>query len=209
MYFHPVRTEKINENVFVINSVIVNFYIYTNGKDSICFDCGTSGISARRGLEKVNINPESILAVFLTHSDYDHVGGLSPFKNAAVFLSQKEEEMINGKTPRLFLIKHNKIKRKDYKLLNDDETIMIGNIKVKAISTPGHTKGSMSYLVDDKILIIGDTLLVRKGRIIPFNTIQNMDSKTQIKSIEKIKRINGVEMICTGHSGYLITSKRV
>lgn len=203
MYLHPVGTEKINENVFVINSKMVNFYVYTNGEDSICFDSGTSKIAASRGLEKANINADKILAVFLTHSDYDHVNGVGVFKNADVYLSANEEQMINGKTARSLFLKHNTITRKDYKLLNDNDVIQIGNIKVKAITTPGHTPGSMSYVVDDKILIAGDTLLVRNGNIIPFNRIQNMNSKTQMESIEKLKQIKGIKMICTGHSGYL------
>jgi glyoxylase-like metal-dependent hydrolase (beta-lactamase superfamily II)/rhodanese-related sulfurtransferase len=42
--------------------------------------------------------------------------------------------------------------------LRDGETITIGSIRIHAIHTPGHTLESMSYLVDGRTLLTGDTL---------------------------------------------------
>jgi glyoxylase-like metal-dependent hydrolase (beta-lactamase superfamily II) len=43
-------------------------------------------------------------------------------------------------------------------LLADGEEFMIGNLKAKAIHTPGHTPADMAYLIDG-VLFTGDTLL--------------------------------------------------
>lgn len=201
MYFHPIGTQKINDNIFAVNSTMVNFYIYTDGKDTICFDSGINRLFSNIGLKRININPDSVSKLFLTHSDYDHTGGLGLFKNADIYLSADEEQMINGKTPRM-LLKYNSIKR-SYTLLKDNDIVNIGSIKVRAITTPGHTPGSMSYLVNDTVLFAGDTLLVRGGKVIPFNSFQNMDTKTQKESIKKLMEIKGISLICTGHSGYM------
>jgi sulfur dioxygenase len=50
--------------------------------------------------------------------------------------------------------------------LNDNDTISIGSITLKAYSTPGHTSGCMCYHLEctdstDSMVFTGDTLLIR------------------------------------------------
>ena len=45
-------------------------------------------------------------------------------------------------------------------VVNDGDTINIGNIPMKVIYTPGHTSDSICLLVDNKKLLTGDTLFV-------------------------------------------------
>ena len=67
--------------------------------------------------------------------------------------------------------------------LEDKEEIKIGDLKLQALYTPGHTDDSYSFLLDDKIFT-GDTLLIRgTGR----TDFQNGNSEEQYKSLfEKI-----------------------
>lgn len=44
--------------------------------------------------------------------------------------------------------------------IKDGEELEFGQFKIKAISTPGHTNGCTSYLIEDMVFT-GDTLLVR------------------------------------------------
>ena len=44
--------------------------------------------------------------------------------------------------------------------LTDGDDLKLGNYTIKALATPGHTSGCMSYHVDDKVFT-GDTLLIR------------------------------------------------
>ena len=46
------------------------------------------------------------------------------------------------------------------KFVKDGDEFTIGNTKIKALTTPGHTEGGMCYLVEDK-LFSGDTLFQR------------------------------------------------
>ena len=60
-----------------------------------------------------------------------------------------------------------------------EEIITIGSAKVKAISTPGHTIGSMSYLLNDNTLFVGDTIDLKKDRATAGSHFMNMDTKIQ------------------------------
>lgn len=202
MFFKPIKTQKITENVYAVRTIISNFYIYTDGKNTVCFDTGYIPTIIKRELAKINIKADSISHIFLTHSDYDHVGGIKVVESGQVYISADEEKMITFKKPRLLIIFNKRIKR-PYKMLKDGDVTYIGNIKVKAITTPGHTPGSMTYLVNDNILFTGDTLAIQNGRIKPFFFVQNMNTSLQKESIEKILKIDNIKLICTGHTGYL------
>lgn len=45
--------------------------------------------------------------------------------------------------------------------IEDDETITVGKIVVRAISTPGHTDSHMAYLANNTYLLTGDALFIR------------------------------------------------
>src|SRR4030095_803507 len=48
----------------------------------------------------------------------------------------------------------------DFIPVNETTIFQIGNTKIKAIQTPGHTLESLCYLVNDKVLLTGDTLFI-------------------------------------------------
>ena len=52
-------------------------------------------------LEKLNINPDKVVAVLLTHTDMDHVAGLPLFKNAKIYLAREEVKMLNGDAQKI------------------------------------------------------------------------------------------------------------
>ena len=202
MFFKPIKTQQLTENVYAVRTLISNFYIYTDGENVICFDTGYVPLIIKKELRKINVKTESISHIFLTHSDYDHVGGVKSFKQGQVYISCDEEKMITYKKPRVLFVFNRRIKR-NYKLLKDGEVVYAGKIKVKAITTPGHTPGSMSYLVNDSILFAGDTLTIRNGQIKPFFRLQNMNTSMQKESIKKLSKVDNIKLICTGHTGYL------
>jgi hydroxyacylglutathione hydrolase len=198
---NTIETKEIVDNIFSIRDSFVNMFLMRDSDQYVAIDAGNNSDNVLKELKKLGISPDKIIAVILTHTDGDHVGALKLFKNAKIYLSRPEEQMINGQKSK-FLFFGNSIYTKEYSLLDDQQILAIGNIKIKGILTPGHTSGSMCYLINDKYLFTGDALSLKSGRIGKFNEFFNMDTKTAIQSIGKITNIPDVEYIFTAHYGY-------
>jgi glyoxylase-like metal-dependent hydrolase (beta-lactamase superfamily II) len=78
-----------------------------SGDGIVCFDTGINGLLTRMGFKQLGLDPCRVSHVFLTHSDYDHMGGVKEFRNAQVYLSKQEEPMVTGGKTRLLYIKRN------------------------------------------------------------------------------------------------------
>jgi glyoxylase-like metal-dependent hydrolase (beta-lactamase superfamily II) len=197
----------IADNVYEIKSRAVSMFVYTAAEPPICFDTGISEDDVKRGFDTLGFKPEHVKYVFLTHTDRDHVGGLNLFKNADVYLSIDEEQMIDRTTPRFLGFVHNPPLMKTYTLLKNGDIVQAGETKIEAVATPGHTPGSMSYVVNSSILFVGDTLTLRDGKVRHFSKrhlrdLTHMDIATQTKSIKKLAQLKNISLMATAHTGF-------
>jgi glyoxylase-like metal-dependent hydrolase (beta-lactamase superfamily II) len=202
MLISPAETGKISDNLYAVRDGTVNFFVYKSGEDVICIDSGFRKNRINSGLDTLGIDPRKITHLFLTHSDRDHAGGLGLFPKAKIYLSADEEPLITGEKARMLGIIHNQQIKKSHNLLNDNDIISVGLTKIRAIATPGHTPGSMSFLVNGSILFVGDAFKLLDGKVRPpRSNIFNMDTKLQEESIRKLAALDNVLLACTAHTG--------
>lgn len=194
--------ETVAKDLFRFNFGFVSMYFIRDGKTGLCVDAGMRPAQVMAGFLELGIDCGSVEAVFLTHSDRDHTGGQGLFSNARIFLAADEEQMISGKTARFLGMVRNKSFPGPITFLRDGEIVTIGNRSVEAISTPGHTPGSMSFLIDGRWLFVGDALDLREGRVALTRTMMTMDKAQQKESVRKLAGRDGVEMMLTAHSGF-------
>lgn len=82
-------------------------------------------------------------------------------------------------------------------LVNDGDSLALGNLAIKVLHTPGHTPGCVSYLIEDAAFI-GDTLFMPD-----YGTARcdfpGGDARTLYQSIQKILSLPAKTRLFTGH----------
>ena len=198
---HPESTGYLTDRLIAVQTTNVNFFLYKCAPYLICIDTGYGKSLIRRELRRLRIDPASVTHLFLTHSDFDHADGVSLFSNARVYLSSAEAPLITRGQARVVWLLHNKPIQREIELLEDDQIVTVGETMIRAIAVPGHTPGSMAYLINNSILFSGDAFKLVHGRARALRWVWHMDRDGQAQSIRKLARLEGVQLACTGHSG--------
>lgn len=203
----------------VISQVgIANIILLVNGSESVLIDTGKKGHlqDFRNLLSKNNLNFGDIKLIILTHTHYDHTGNLTELVNlsGAKVLVHKNEFIslktgfikipkgISFKTwfislaARIISPKHASPKPFTADLINENEfSLNEFGIDGKVISTPGHTSGSQSVLLNNT-LISGDTFInLPNGTIFP-HFVEN--PKVLLQTWQHLFDM-GIEKIYPGH----------
>jgi glyoxylase-like metal-dependent hydrolase (beta-lactamase superfamily II) len=194
-----LETQEVVSNVFAIQDKFVNMFVLKGTDGYITFDAGMNAKHIAQELATLNIEPQQVQAIFLTHSDSDHIAAIGLFPNATLYLSKDEEQMVNGQTPR-FAVIGNRLKY-PYTLFEAGQPMTVAGITVEGVSAPGHTPGSMSYLVNGNLLFVGDTMSLQDGKADIFNDFFNMDSDRQRESIKLLAGLTGIDSVFTAHYG--------
>lgn len=176
----------------VVGDLQVNCYLLSTEQGTVAIDPGDD-------YERICAYGKKITAVLLTHGHFDHTGAVERLRKdgAQVYIAKEDECMLSDgylslATP--FGFPFNKTGADA--IVEDGDSFVLCGMNVTVIKTPGHTAGSVCYLIDG-ILFSGDTLFAQSiGRCdFPggdFNTIE--------KSIkEKIYTLPEDTVVYSGH----------
>lgn len=118
-----------------------------------------------KALAQIDLKPEDIDIVIITHLHFDHAANVSLFPNARFILQKKEWEYSQAPLPiqrGVYLTQIlNELEHYDLNLVDDGYEVADG---VQVICVPGHTKGQQGVVIntsDGTYVIAGDLCYIR------------------------------------------------
>lgn len=186
----------VNIENLKVGGLKTNCYIVWGGDaDATVIDPGGDGDRIISFIEKNNLN---VKAVLLTHGHIDHIAdaGLIQEKfSAPLYIHANDSEMLHSKLNMAHLIGIQPPQIHADVLLRGGERIEIGDMTFDVIHTPGHSMGSVCYLIGDKIFC-GDTLFFNSYGATHF---YGGSMSELAASVKKIFALDGDRKLYCGH----------
>lgn len=149
-----ITVNKIISRVCLENCYIV----YNDLKQSIIIDPGSNYDEIIDFVKQKDLN---VLGVLLTHGHYDHIFSCKKLQELGykIYISKFDEIMCSdvnlnfakscGEVVESFI--------PDFLISENEEHLALGAFEIKILHTPGHSKGGLSYIIENH-LFSGDTL---------------------------------------------------
>lgn len=186
---------------YVLGNLGVNCYVLINEKTmgAIAIDVGDNAKFLM--LEELK-HGFKITDILLTHGHFDHIGGVYDFykRGVNVYMGEKELEFIENGDLNLSSYFGFEIKKFKANGVKEGDELLLNDIVVKVIETPGHTEGSVSYLVENS-LFCGDTIFKGSFGRVDFPTGDYTVLKNTAK---KIFALEGITLY-SGHGDKTLT----
>ncbi len=189
---------KVEVTPFVNGRWKQNCYIVSKNADAIVIDPGSQAEYLAQLIESKNWRIHGIVN---THGHFDHIGAVAPLQEkyqAPFYLHGADERLMQranlfrmvfeAKDP----VKIPTITKDIASLPNEFE---VGPFKIGWIATPGHTEGSVAFLIES-LLFSGDTLMKNKiGR----TDLPGGNRERLLASVKSLMSLPGETVVYGGH----------
>lgn len=205
--------EKVTDNITrIISPYEVCMYLVVGERQAVLIDTGFGIGSLKSYVDKL-IDKE--YDVIISHGHLDHAGGAGEFEE--VFLNKRDWELekYHCTNERRFLdvyhgeeLEGGRIKQEEfipfrtqpYKSVDEGMNFYLGDVTIKPIAVPGHSLGSLVFLIpEDRVCITGDAL--GEHTLLQF---QECGSITEYKnSLLHLQRFeNEFDIVLRNHGSY-------
>ncbi len=177
-----------------------NCYLFVDertGKAAVV-DPGFLSEELEQAVQQVGV--ENVEAILLTHGHYDHIMGVPMLKEmtgARIYIHREDAAFTSNSDLNLsrMIAARQCVPFTADIILQEGDTLMVGEVPVKLLNTPGHTRGSSCYLAEDA-LFTGDTLMRGTMGRTDFQTGSPIEMQ---KSLARLRDLPGDYRVYPGH----------
>ena len=145
---------RVADNLYYVGTYDLACYLVTTTEGNILINTGlaASASQIKNNIEALGFKFADTKILLTTQAHYDHMGAMAEIKKstrAQLMVDEKEAGVLatGGHSDYALGIYGTSFKPvKPDRLLNDGDTIRLGDMQLVILHHPGHTKGSCSYL---------------------------------------------------------------
>lgn len=145
---------RIAGNLYYVGTYDLACYLITTPKGNILINTGLASSAAqiKKNIETLGFTFSDTKILLTTQAHYDHMGAMAVIKKqtGAKFYVNKADAQVaaSGGKEDYEMGKYGATYQpvKADKLLQDGDTVSLGDMQLKLLNHPGHTKGSCSFL---------------------------------------------------------------
>ena len=176
----PFEPFKVAGPVYYVGTSELAAYLITTPKGHVLIDGGLpeSAPLIEQAVRQLGLKVEDIEVLLTTQAHFDHVGSLAALQKASggkVMVMEGDAALVEagGKGDYLFGDRQLFPAVTVARILKDGDTVTLGGVTLKAVLTPGHTKGCTTWTTEIaeggrtlKVLFAGSTG-VNPGTVLP------------------------------------------
>jgi glyoxylase-like metal-dependent hydrolase (beta-lactamase superfamily II) len=208
----PVAVNQRFSDTYAYGDLKVQFvfscYLIKHGDEYMLWDTGHAmtapnvapKVSLVDYLAKIDVKPDQIKYVGISHYHADHTGQIASFPKAILLIGAREWEAISAPKPAEgvnFKPFESWIKGESKVEPQSIDKDVFGDGTVIVLRTPGHTPGHSSLLVKlagmGAVILVGDAVHFHENYESVGVPMFNFDRAQSVASIERIKKLAGTQ----------------